>query len=126
VPTTNASAITESGVPAASSPGVTYLGLSNGFAMYAVGSGDYLWSSQYGIPVPPSVIITTTNQFGPNGIAFTPSWGLVTNGSLLAGKIPTSSAGNFDLEPFMGTRSVNSLTAGGSLTITAGGSLTDR
>ncbi len=124
VPTTNAAAITESGVPATSAPGVTYLGLSNGFAMYSVGSGDYLWSSQYGIPVPPSIIITTTNQFGTNGIAFTPSWGLVTNGSLLAGKVPTSSAGNFDLEPYMGTRSVNSLTMGGSLTITTGGSPT--
>ena len=124
VPTTNAAAITESGSPAASSPGVTYLGFSNGFAMYSVGSGDYHWSSPFAIAVPPAIIITTTNQYGTNGIAFSPGWGLVTNSSLLAGKVPTSAAGNFNLEPFMGARSVNSLTTGGSLSITTGGSPT--
>src|ERR1035437_5131179 len=45
VPNTNASAVTESGMPAASSPGVTYVGISNGCAIYAVGSGHYVWSS---------------------------------------------------------------------------------
>jgi len=43
VPTTNASAIAESGVPAASSPGVTYVGISNNAAVYTVGSGNYIF-----------------------------------------------------------------------------------
>jgi hypothetical protein len=46
----------------------------------------------------------------------------VTNGSLIAGKLPSSSSGNFNMEPFMGTRNVKSLTDGGSLAITTGGS----
>jgi hypothetical protein len=52
VPTTNASAITESGVPAASSPGVTYIGFTNDTAIYAVGSGDYLFSSPWLMAAP--------------------------------------------------------------------------
>jgi alpha-L-rhamnosidase len=67
VPTTNARAITESGMPAASSPGVTYVGLSNStvagvstntYAIYAVGSGNYVFSSPVSIPaapVPPTI-----------------------------------------------------------------------
>ena len=59
VPTTNAGAITESGVLAISSPGVTYLGVSNNFAVFAVGSGSYFWSSPYPASVtPPSVTET--------------------------------------------------------------------
>ena len=122
VPTTNASAITESSVPAASSSGVTYVGLSNNYAIYAVGSGSYMWSSPFSIPVPPSVIITTTNQTGSGSGSFTPSWGVVTNGSLIAGQAPSSITGNFSLETALGTRSVNSLTDGGSLAISTGGS----
>jgi len=57
VPTTNASAITESGMPAASSPGVTYVGISNGVAIYTVGSGNYVFSSPFSaslsVPVVP-------------------------------------------------------------------------
>jgi alpha-L-rhamnosidase len=121
VPTTNAAAITESGQPAASAPGVAYLGLSNGFAVFKVGSGDYVWSSPYVIPVPPGVVITSTNQTGASGVAFTPTWGMATNGSLLAGKIPVA-VGSFSQEAYLGARSANSLTAGGSLTITSGGS----
>jgi alpha-L-rhamnosidase len=52
VPTTNAGAITESGMPAASSPGVSYLGTSNSYAVFAVGSGNYFWSSP--LPTPPT------------------------------------------------------------------------
>jgi alpha-L-rhamnosidase len=122
VPTTNAAAITESGVLAGSSPGVTYVGLSNNCAVYAVGSGHYLWTSPFQLPTPPQVIITMTNQTGSGSGAFVPSWNVVTNGSLIAGKLPSSTSGNFNLEPFLGSRNVNSLTDGGSLAITTGGS----
>jgi hypothetical protein len=47
---------------------------------------------------------------------------MVTNGSLIAGQAPTTAVGDFSEEAFLGTRSVISLTAGGSLTIAAGGS----
>lgn len=124
VPTTNASAITESGVPAGSSPGVSYGGVSNSFAIFNVGSGQYNFSSPYTLPTPPSIIITTTNQTGNSTGAFTPGWSVVTNGSLIAGQVPSSATGNFSLEPQLGARSVNSLTMGGSLTITTGGSPT--
>ena len=116
VPTTNASAITESGLPAASSPGVTYVGTSNSAAIYSVGSGSYMFSSPYSIPVPPSVIITTTNQTGTGSGTFYPNWNIVTNGSLIAGQSPTTAVGDFSEE--VSGRNVNSLTAGGSLGIT--------
>jgi len=118
VPTTATSvnAITESGVPAASSPGVTYVGTSNSYAIFAVGSGNYLWSSPFSIAVPPSVIITTTNQTGTStNSAYTPPWNVVTNGSLIAGQPPTTAVGNFSEEA--SGRNVNSLTAGGSLSL---------
>jgi hypothetical protein len=116
VPTTNAGAITESGLPAASSPGVAYAGLSNGYAIYAVGSGSYLWSSPFAIPMTPVVIMTTSNQTGTGTNApFTPSWTVVTNGSLIAGRAPSTAVGNFSEE--VPGRNVNSLTAGGSLKI---------
>ena len=118
VPTTNASAITESGVLASSAPGVSYLGLSNSCAVYAVNSGSYFWSSPYQIQAVPSVIITATNQTSSGTGSFTPSWSALTNGSLIAGMPPSSALGNFSLEPYWGTRNVNSLTTGGSLTIT--------
>jgi len=122
VPATNVNAVTEGGIPATSSPGVTYFGLSNNCALFNVGSGHYLWSSTLP-PLPAeSVIITTTNQTGNGSGAFTPTWTVVTNGSLIAGKLPSSSSGNFNMEPFMGTRNVKSLTDGGSLAITTGGS----
>lgn len=116
VPTTNASAITESGVPAASSPGVTYVGVSNNYAIYAVGSGNYVWSSPFMIPVAPGVIITTTNQTGTGTGTFYPSWTVVTNGSLIAGQTPSTASGNFSEE--VSGRNVNSLTAGGNLGLT--------
>ena len=53
VPTTNASAITESGVPAISSAGVTYVGCTNNVAFYQVGSGTYVFSSPLFVPVAP-------------------------------------------------------------------------
>lgn len=119
VPTTNASAITESGVPAANAPGVTYLGNTNGCAIYSVGSGNYTWSSPFPIvtpPVTPSIIITKTNQVGSGSGTFYPSWTFATNGSLIAGKAPSTAVGEFSQE--IAGRNVNSLTAGGSLGLT--------
>lgn len=116
VPTTNASAITESGAPAASSAGVVFVGVSNNAAIYAVGSGDYMFSSPFTIPVPPAVIITTTNQTGTGSGTFYPDWTIVTNDSLIAGETPTLANGNFSEE--VPGRNVNSLTAAGSLGLT--------
>lgn len=116
VPTTGAGAITENGVPAASSPGVSYVGVSNGWAIYSVGSGHYVWSSPFQIPVTPSVIITTTNQTGSGSGTYLPPWTVVTNGSLIAGQRPSSMSGNFSME--VPGRSVYSLTASNSLALT--------
>jgi alpha-L-rhamnosidase len=122
VPTTNASAITESGVPATNSPGVTYVGVSNSYAIYAVGSGHYVWTSPFTIPVVPSTVITMTNQTGTTGsYPYTPTWTVVTNGDLILGQAPSATNGNFNMEPYSTTRNVNSLTDGGSLTITTNG-----
>jgi len=116
VPTTNAAAITENGRPAASSPGVAYVGSSNNYAIYAVGSGKYMWSSPYLIPVVPGVIIATTNQTGGGSGTFHPAWTVVTNGSLIAGRPPSTALGSFSKEAT--GRNVNSLTAGGDLGLT--------
>ncbi len=66
VPTTNASAITESGVPAMNAAGVAYIGLSNGCAVYSVGSGHYLWASPFPTP-PPSLVVTETDAVYAGG-----------------------------------------------------------
>jgi hypothetical protein len=117
VPTTNAAAITESGVAAASSAGVTYVGVSNGAAIYTIGSGNYVFSSPFSIPPPPpSIIITTTNQTGNGSGTFYPSWTDATNGSLIAGRSPTTAFGNFSEE--ISGRSLNALTAGNNLGLT--------
>ena len=129
VPTTNATAITESGLPAASSPGVTYVGVStnivagvstNTYAVYAVGSGNYLFASPFSIPavplppVPPT--ISTTNQTGNDSGTFYPNWTVFTNGSLIAGQPPSTALGNFSEEA--SGRSVNSLTTSNNLGLT--------
>jgi alpha-L-rhamnosidase len=116
VPTTNAAAITESGVPAASSPGITYAGTSNNYAIYTVGSGHYSWSSPFAIPVTPGVIITITNQTDNGAGTFFPNWTVMTNGSLIAGKIPGTANGNFSEE--LPGRNVNLLTVSNSLGLT--------
>jgi len=116
VPTTNASAITESGVPVASVPGITYVGVSNNAAIYNVGAGDYLFTSPFQIPVVRNIIITTTNQTGSGSGTFYPNWNVVTNGSLIAGQAPSLAVGNFSEE--ISGRDVNSLTSGGSLGLT--------
>jgi hypothetical protein len=115
VPSTNASAVTESGTLASSSPGVTYLGSSNNYAIYAVGSGHYVWSSPFSISVAPSLITSSTNVIGSGSGTFFPAWTFVTNGSLIAGQSPGTAMGNFSEE--QPGRDVKSLTAGGSLGI---------
>jgi hypothetical protein len=57
------------------------------------------------------------------GIPFTPTWTLAP-GSVIQGQFPISTNGDFDLETSWGDRNVNSLTAGDSLAISAGGSTT--
>jgi hypothetical protein len=49
------------------------------------------------------------------GTMFTPTWAVTTNPSLIAGQPPNTSIGNFSEE--ISGRSVNSLTAGGSLAL---------
>jgi alpha-L-rhamnosidase len=68
VPTTNASAITENGVPAASSPGVTFVGVSNNAAIYTVGSGNYTFSSPFTVvaPPPPPPVAVSNFSFEAN------------------------------------------------------------
>ena len=90
VPTTNANAITEGGLPATNSPGVTYLGLSNGCAMFAVGSGQYLWTS----PVPPSppvlgVIETDSVYAGGHYTNITIPFPPLPSGNLLTNRTTT-------------------------------------
>jgi alpha-L-rhamnosidase len=92
VPTTNASAITESGVAAASSPGVTYVGISNNAAVYAVGSGNYIFSSPFAFPVALGPPIVT----GSNEQATFPTW-VVESPNLIAGQVPGSYIGNPEL-----------------------------
>jgi hypothetical protein len=117
VPTTNATAITESGIAAASSPGVTYVGVSNNCALYTVGSGDYAFSSPFLAPVQQqSLIISTASQTGSGSGTFYPSWTMITNGSLIAGRPPSAASGNFSEE--IAGRNVNALTSGGNLGIT--------
>ena len=70
VPTINANAITESGAWATNSPGVAYVGTSNGCAVYAVGSGHYVWSSL--ISAPPPVLAVTETDIVYAGGSFPP------------------------------------------------------
>jgi len=57
------------------------------------------------------------------GFGLTPTW-TVAPGSVIAGQFPSSTNGDFDLEPYWGDRNVNSLTAGNGLTVCPGGSPT--
>ena len=118
VPTTNVAAITESGVPAASSPGVAYIGVTNGVAIFDVGSGNYYFSSPFfqTSVAPPALIITTANQTGTGTGTFYPSWTIQTNGSLIAGQLPNTAIGNFSEE--VPGRNVSALTISNNLGIT--------
>jgi len=65
------------------------------------------------VPAPVNNIVTTiATQSGLGSGTFTPVWTVVTNGSLIAGQVPSSSSGNFSME--ISGRNVNSLTQGGS------------
>jgi hypothetical protein len=57
------------------------------------------------------------------GFPLTPTWTIASN-NVIHGQSPSSTNGNFNLEPHWGDRNVNSLTAGDSLTIASGGSPT--
>ena len=63
-----------------------------------------------------NVITAMAAQTGTGNGTFTPTWTVTTNGSLIAGQSPSSTNGNFSEE--VPGRSVNSLTAGGSLGLT--------
>ena len=71
-----------------------------------------------------NVVTDMAAQTGASpGSSFTPTWTLATN-SLIASQSPSATNGDFNMEPYWGNRNVNSLTAGGSLTIATGGSPT--
>jgi alpha-L-rhamnosidase len=97
VPTTNASAITESGAPAASSPGVTYVGVSNNSAIYAVGSGNYVFSSPFAISAAPFTNLSfELDATSPGGVVATVpgSWTAFNEGS--PSDIGSQNAGGVD------------------------------
>ena len=75
------------------------------------------------VPAPFNNVITTyAGQTGLGyGFPLTPSWTL-DSASLIRGQSPAGTNGNYNLESQWGTRSVSSLTAGGSLTLASGGS----
>jgi hypothetical protein len=84
VPTTNAAAVTESGLPAVTAPGVSYVGVSNAAAVYNVGSGQYFFSSPLPTPIiviPPTVVeadaVFSSASFPP-----LPAGDLLTNASI--------------------------------------------
>ena len=63
-------------------------------------------------------VATTHEEGSANVYPFTPSWIVNTNNSLIAGLVPSSTVGNFDLEnPVSGARSVNALTTNINLAI---------
>ncbi|WP_150107685.1 hypothetical protein [Pedosphaera parvula] len=74
--------------------------------------------------VPAAVNNVITSYAAQTGLGFgfslTPSW-TVAPGSLIYGQFPSSTNGDFDLEPNWGDRNVNSLTSGDGLRITPGG-----
>jgi len=81
VPTTNASAIMESGLPAALSPGVTYVGTSNGSAIFNVGSGSYYWSSPVLATPQPLAVTETDAVYAGASFPPLPAGDLLTNQS---------------------------------------------
>ncbi|HWD93317.1 MAG TPA: family 78 glycoside hydrolase catalytic domain [Verrucomicrobiae bacterium] len=80
VPATNASTVFESGVPAGGSPGVSYAGFTNNYAIYAVGSGNYSWSSVLPVPpAPPTVAETDSVYLLSDSFPPLPGGDLITN-----------------------------------------------
>ncbi|HEY4414981.1 MAG TPA: DUF642 domain-containing protein, partial [Verrucomicrobiae bacterium] len=118
-------------IPGATSPILTLTNLqltdtasyqlraSNSFGV-AFSSASSLTVNSVPAPVN-NVIVAYASQTGfSTGAALTPTWTLAAN-SVIAGQLPTSTSGNFNLEPYWATRNISSLTAGGSLTIGSGG-----
>ena len=77
--------------------------------------------------VPASVnnVITSyaAQTAGGYGFGLTPTW-TVAPGSIIYKQLPSSTNGDYDLEPDWGNRNVNSLTAGSGLVVCPGGSPT--
>lgn len=99
VPTSNPGAITESGSPAVTSPGVAYVGTSNGAAVYDVGSGSYVFSSPYSIlaaPVPVTNPSFEVDKASPGGVAASvpAGWSAFNEGA--ASDIGSQNAGGID------------------------------
>jgi alpha-L-rhamnosidase len=80
IPTTNAAAITESGVPAANAPGVTFAGVSNGSAIFNVGSGSYQWASPVAATPQPLAVTQTDAVYGAGSFPPLAAGDLLTNG----------------------------------------------
>ncbi len=74
-------------------------------------------------PVNNVIISYAAQTAGAYGIGLTPTW-TVAPGSIIYKQIPSSTNGDFDLEPSWGNRNVNCLTAGDGLTVCPGGSPT--
>jgi alpha-L-rhamnosidase len=107
VPDVGGTTVFEGGVPAASAPGVQYLGMTNGTAMYAVGSGCHVfdWARPWKAPSlltnggfefpmvtnyqynPSDAGWTFTEQSGNNGSGLTP------NGTLFNSSNPNAPEG---------------------------------
>ncbi|HEV2329882.1 MAG TPA: DUF642 domain-containing protein, partial [Verrucomicrobiae bacterium] len=86
---------------------------SNAYGVAVSAPGSLTVSS---VPAPVNNVVTSlAAQTGNDVGVFTPTWIVATNGSLIADQSPSATSGNFSEE--VSGRSVNSLTAGGSLGI---------
>jgi hypothetical protein len=87
---------------------------SNAYGIAASAPGSLVVSS---VPAAVNNVITSyAAQTGTGSGSFTPTWVVTTNNSLIAGRSPSSTSGNFSLE--VPGRSISSLTAGGSDSLT--------
>ena len=87
---------------------------TNAYGMAVSSPGSLTVSS---VPAAVNNVITSlAAQTGTGSGTFTPTWTVVTNNSLIAGQLPSSTSGSFTLE--VPGRSVNSLTDGGNGSIT--------
>ena len=99
VPTTNANGITESGVPTGSSPGVSYVGVSNNVAIYNVGSGNYVFSSPFSASVTPVAVSNFSfeaDATSPGGVVATVPTGWTAFNEGGASDIGSQNAGGTD------------------------------
>ena len=82
-------------------------------------NGDCGYAQIAVLGIPPSIGITTTNQYGSaSTYPFTPSWKVQTNGDLILDRAPSTASGNFNGWPAnVGVRNVDFLTGSGNLTI---------